>query len=81
MFKKEFYNLEMERSWKQAVGFYLALTLIMLLIAASIGGILGGIGVLGSTVDEIQQNGMKIGQLFSCIFTAGLCIAIISKKI
>lgn len=61
------------RNKKEAFGFYLAYVAFGFLMVAIAGGICGGLGILGETVEEVQENGKyvgwTVGPLYSLVLT------------
>ncbi len=65
-----------KRTKKQAVGFYLAWFLCVVLFGALVGGILGSAGIIEDSFD----GGLKVGQLIAIFATIVLTVIIVRDK-
>jgi hypothetical protein len=68
-------NLEFERSWKQAFGFYLAYGFLGFLIGVLAGGMAGSLDP-----DHAHQLGVKAGRITGVIYCLALAVITASKK-
>lgn len=69
------------RSWKEAVGFYIAYLVLTMLISALISGVAGNL-LLPATADfsEGFNLGLRIGPFVAAVVTLVLSFLILSKK-
>ena len=60
------------RNKKEAFGFYLAYVALGFVIVVIIGGVMGGAGLLGDTVEEAQEKGKYVGWTVAPIYSMAL---------
>lgn len=65
-------DLKYVRNKKEAFGFYLAYVALGFALVVTAGGICGGLGILGDTVEEVRENGKYVGWTVAPIYSLGL---------
>jgi hypothetical protein len=68
-------NFGLERTGKQALGFYLAYLFLSIILGALTGGIYGAI-----TGDQSFEGGLRAGQIMAIFYCLGLAIAVANNK-
>lgn len=70
-------DLSFNRTTKQAIGFYLAYFLLIILVA----GLLGAIaGIISGETTSAYSLGLKIGNITAIIGSVGLSLLVVNKK-
>ncbi len=75
---KNLTKLEFNRTGLQALGFYLAYLLLLILSGGLIGGMVAGI--FANDADEAYQMGLKLGNIMAVLYCITITILVLKKK-
>ena len=74
-------NFAYQRNWKEAVGFYVAYLLLMIIVGAVLGGVGGNLFVSPASDFSMGFNfGVRIGTVAAIVLTLVLCFLVLKKK-
>lgn len=73
-------DLAVQRTGRQAAGFFIAYTAGMLAGIAVIAGLAGAVGLLGTQGEEAFQNGRYLGLGVALLYTLGLGGLLLQKR-